>query len=140
MPSYDPQQTKLTWGFLIQGAMDGEFYTAEHKEDDVELHVGSTGFAAYVENANKSGTVKFTLSQRSPSNALLSAAFNAKVVALVQMEDLSDGPTPGTAGTLVIGANARIAKHAPIKRGNKIVGMEWTLLVPNLVINAGGDL
>lgn len=133
MPSYDPTLTKLTWGFLIQGAFDGEFYTAEHQEDDVELHVGSQGFTTFVENANKSGMVTFMLSQRSPSNRLMSAAFAAKQSALVQMEDLSDGTT------LVTGANARIQKHAPIKRGNKIVAMEWKLLVPKLIIVAGGD-
>ena len=134
MATYDPTQTVLTWaGILIQGEMDGEHYTAEHQEDDVTLHVGSKGFSTFIENANKSGTVTVMLSQKSPTNALLSAAFAAKVSGPLFMKDLTDT-------TLVEGANTRIAKHAPIKRGKDIIGMEWKFLVPKLRLVAGGDV
>lgn len=134
MAVYNPQNVKTSlFSILIQGVMDGEFFTAEHREDDVDLHVGSQGFTTFVENANKSGTVSFILSQMSPTNRALSIAFAAKTIGMFQMEDLSDG-------TLIVGADSRIQKHAPVKRGNKIVGLEWKILVPQLVITSGGDL
>lgn len=133
MASYDPTQVISTWNFPIQGAMDGEFFNAEHQEDDVDLHVGSQGFATFVENANKSGMITITLSQHSPTNALLSAALLAKKSGTFLMKDLTD------VVTLVEGQEARICKHAPIKRGNKIVGMEWKFKCKVLVLTAGGD-
>lgn len=133
MPGYDPNQVISTWLFPIQGAMDGEFFQAENQQNDVDLHVGSQGFASYVENADKSGMITVTLSQQSPTNALLSAAFIAKKQGTFLMKDLTDTIT------IVEGKEARICKHAPIKRGNKIVGMEWKFLCKVLVLTAGGD-
>lgn len=134
MASYDPTATILNWNsIIIQGVMDGEFVTAEHRNPDVELHVGAQGFATFVENADKSGMIKVILSQKSPTNGLLSAAFRSKVAGMFLMTE-NDLVT-----TRVVGADARIEKHAPIKRGKTIVGMEWTWLVPNLQLFAGGD-
>lgn len=134
MPSYDPEKYISTWaGILLQGPMDGEFFTAEHQEADVMLHVGSQGFTTYVENANKSGTITYILSQKSPTNALLSAAFAAKVKGTWLSKDTTDT-------TAVEGADVRIEKHAPIKRGKEIIGMEWKFLVPRLKLLAGGDV
>src|SRR4051812_22434373 len=134
MSSYDPTQSISTWaGILIQGPMDGQFFDAENQEDDTQLHVGSQGFATFVDNANKSGIVTVTLSLRSPTNAQLSAAFAARLKGPFLMTDLSDKITK------VDGANARIAKHAPIKRGKEIIGVEWKFLCPVLKLIAGGD-
>lgn len=133
MASFDPQRYISTWaGILIQGPMDGAFFDAEHQEDDVMLHVGAQGFTTYVENANKSGIIKFTLSMKSPTNALLSAAFAAKLKGPWLSKDLDDV-------TAVEGADVRIKKHAPIKRGKEVIGMEWEWWVPKLVLVAGGD-
>lgn len=133
MAGYDPQQVISTWLFPIQGAMDGEFFNAEHQQNDVDLHIGAQGFGSYVENADKSGMISITLSQLSPTNVLLSAAFAAKRVGTFLMKDLTD------TFTLVEGQEARIQKHAPIKRGQKIVGMEWKFLCKRLILTAGGD-
>lgn len=134
MASYDPEQSISTWaGILIEGAMDGQFFDAEHQEDDVMLHIGAQGFTTFVENANKSGIITITLSQRSPTNTRLSAAFAAKLTGPFLMTDLTENITK------VSGANARIAKHAPIKRGKEVIGVEWKFLVPKLILIAGGD-
>lgn len=133
MPGYDPNQVISTWLFPIQGAMDGEFFNAEHQQNDVELHIGAQGFGSFVENADKSGMITITLSQLSPTNALLSAAFLAKRVGTFLMKDLTQ------VTTFVEGQEARIQKHAPIKRGQKIVGMEWKFLCKRLILTAGGD-
>lgn len=133
MATLNPNDTVFTWaGIPIQGAMDNEFFTAARRNAAVMLHVGAQGFTTYVESADESGTIKAVLSMKSPTNALLSAAFNAKLVGVAQMEDLDDK-------TLVLGANARIENHAEIKRGKEVVGMEWTWLVPVLKMAAGGS-
>lgn len=134
MASYDPEQSISTWAsILIQGPMDGQFFDAEHKEDDVSLHIGAQGFTTYVENADKSGMITVTLSQRSPTNTLLSAAFAAKLTGPFLMTDLTEKITK------VFSANCRIAKHAPIKRGKEIIGLEWKFIAPKLILTAGGD-
>lgn len=133
MATFDPQQTVTTWGpITFQGVMDGEFFSAERSENAVDIHVGSQGFATFVFNANKSGMFKVTLSQESPTNRELSLAHAANLIQMYQMEDLNDG-------TLVTGPETAIQKHAAVKRGNKIIGMEWTFICANMTLVAGGD-
>lgn len=133
MSLFDPTQTATTFGAIpVQGVMDGEFASAGFREPGVELHVGSQGFATFVINANKSGMFKLTLSQESPTNRQLSLAYAANLIAMFQIEDLADG-------TLVQGPETMIEKHADIKRGNKVIGMEWTFLCAKMAVVAGGD-
>lgn len=135
MSTYNPEEVNvIVLGIPIQGVMDGTFFEAEFQEAGMMLHVGSQGFATFVENANKSGTLKFTTSQKSPSNAALSAAYFARAVGPVAMEDSSDDTV-----TLVSGARAAISKHAPIKRGKDIQGYEWEVLIEKMVMAGGGD-
>ena len=133
MATFDPQQTVTNWGpITFQGVMDGEFFSAERQENAVELHVGSQGFATFVFNANKSGMFKVTLSQESPTNRELSLAHAANLIQMFQMEALDDG-------TLVTGPETAIQKHAPVKRGNKVIGFEWTFICARMDLAAGGD-
>lgn len=133
MATFDPQQTVTTWGpITFQGVMDGEFFSAAFQENGMDLHVGSQGFATFVVNANRSGMFKVTLSQESPTNRELSLAEAAHLIQMYQMEDLNNG-------TLVTGPETAIQKHAEVKRGNKVVGMEWTFLCAKLTMVAGGD-
>lgn len=134
MPSYDPERFITTWaGILIQGVMDGEFINAEHQEDGVSLHVGAQGHTTFVENANKSGIVTFTLSQSSIANDQLSAAFAARVYGPVLIKSLDDL-------SVVAGVEARIQKMPALKRGKDLSGVEWKLLVAKLRIFHGGML
>jgi hypothetical protein len=133
MATFSPQQTVATFGAITaQGEMDGEFFTAKFRTAAIELHVGSKGFTTFVESADLTGEVTWMLSQESPTNRELSLAFAAKLPQMLQMEDLNNG-------TLVTGPNARIESHAEIKRGNKVVGLEWKFLVPKMTMVAGGD-
>lgn len=135
MALFDPKATIFNWAsILIQGPMDGEWYTAEHNVNAVELHKGAQGFGTFVVSADKSGTVKAILSQKSPTNRLLSAAFNAgNVIGPLLMTEKDVVTTKCT------GAEAMIMKHAPIKRGQTVIGMEWTWTVNELILIAGGD-
>lgn len=133
MARFDPTSTVITWGpSTAQGVMDGEYFSAERSENGMEIHVGSQGFATFVVNANESGMFKVTLSQESPTNREWSIFEAAKTIQMFQMEDLGDG-------ALVTGPETAIQKHAPIKRGNKVIGMEWTFICARLKLVAGGD-
>lgn len=135
MSTYNPEEVNtVILGIPIQGVMEGTFFEADFQEAGMSLHVGSQGFTTFVENANKSGMLKFTTSQKSPSNLALSAAYFARAVGPVLMTDSSDDTE-----TLVSGARAAISKHAPIKRGKEIQGYEWEVLVEKMVMTAGGD-
>lgn len=131
MAFFNPELTIMNWaGILIQGPMDGEFFNAEFQEDNNMLHVGSQGFTTFVQNANESGIVTITLSMKSPSNALLSRALRTQGMLLMTELD---------AVTTLVKGNAMIQKHAPIKRGKEVIGMEWKFLVAKMFMQAGGD-
>lgn len=133
MATFDPQQTISTWaGILIEGANDGEHFTADFQEDQVMLHVGAQGFTTFVINANESAVITVRLAQKSPTNAKLSAAVAAKTVGPWLTKDLSDT-------TVVEGPQTMIAKHTPIKRGKEQIGTEWKFLVAKAKLVAGGD-
>lgn len=135
MSTYNPEEVNVVvLGIPIQGVMDGTFFEAEFQEAGITLYVGAQGFATFVENANKSGMLKFTTSQKSPSNGALSAAYAARAVGPVLMTDSSDDVE-----TVVSGARAAISKHAPIRRGKEIQGYEWEVLIEKMVMGAGGD-
>lgn len=134
MASYDPKQVNVSWaGIPIQGAMDGQFLEMDFAEDNVMIHSGAQGFTSFVENSNETGTATITLSQRSPTNTLLSAAFAARKMGTLLVKDLSDTTT------IALGFDTRIGKHAPIKRGKDIIGTEWKFLISRYKPTAGGD-
>lgn len=135
MSVYNPEDVSITvLGIPVQGLMDGTFVEVEFAEAGLMLHKGAQGFGAFVSNSNKSGTMKFTTSQKSPSNAALSAAYAARKIGPVLMTDSSDDTE-----TLASGAEAGLSKHAPLKRGKEIQGYEWEVLINELVLAAGGD-
>lgn len=135
MSAYNPGDVNLViLGIPIQGLFDGSAIEAEFQEKGLMLHKGFQGFSSFTVNANNSGTLKFTTSQKSPSNAALSAAYAARAIGPVLMTDSSDDTE-----TLVSGAQSGISTHAPIKRGKEIVGYEWEVLIADMVMLAGGD-
>lgn len=135
MSVYRPTDVSLSViGVPIQGVMDSTWIEIDFQEDQMMLYKGAQGFGTFVVNANRSGLLKFTTSQKSPSNALLSAIALAGTVGPFQMKDSSD-----EVKTVAAGAQCAIKKHAPIKRGKEIQGYEWEVLIDELVMTAGGD-
>lgn len=132
---YDPKKVNISWaGIPFQGAMDGQFLDIDFQEDNVMLHSGAQGFQTLVLNANESAVATITLSQKSPTNPVLSAAWAAHKIGTLLVKDLSD------ATTIATGNDAIISKHAPIKRGKEIIGVEWKLLICRFIPVAGGDV
>jgi len=135
MATFDPRNTVSNWAsIMIQAPMDGEFFNAEHQENAVELHKGSQGHGTFVINANESGIITVTLIPSSITNAQLSAAAKANLRGPWLTKELDD------VTTVVTAADAMIMKHAPIKKGNKLIGMEWKFICDKLVINITNKL
>lgn len=136
MGAYNPNDVTLNLlGITVQGLFDGTPIELEFMEAGMSLHSGVQGFTSFVINANQTGTLKFVTSQKSPSNAALSAAYAAHAIGPMLMKDSSDDTV-----TKASGARVAISKHAPIKRGKEIQGYEWEVLIERLVMAAGGDL
>lgn len=135
MSVYDPLLVNLNLiGVPIQGFMKGTFIEISFQVDQMTLYKGGQGFGTFVASADRSGMLKFTTSQKSPSNSKLSALAQARQVGPMLMTDSSDDVE-----TLASGAKCAIKKHADIKRGDEIQGYEWEVLIDELVVNAGGD-
>ena len=136
---YDPERILVAWnGVIIQGFMDGTMVSAEHEEDAVTRTVGGQGQATATINANRCGSVTFTLVQGSPVNDILSnlAASNrapgsALIVGPLLIKDLQ-----GT--TLVSAAEAWIKKVAKTEYAKEATGREWTLDTSLLALHTGG--
>lgn len=127
MPTYDPLRSVSHFGAITaHGTMDGEFFTAKFRNPAVTLYEGSGGRTALVPNQIRSGEVTWVLSQSSPTNRELSLAFAAGTIAHLTIEDLDDGS--------LVSGDAQIENHADIKRGGRVVGMEWKFLVPSMTI------
>lgn len=132
MPAYNPTEFISSWaGIPIQGEMDGEFLDAAMTEDQTTLHKGAKGFGTFVHSANNSGTVKITLSQESPTNALLTAAAKTRKIGPWLSRSL-------VSATTITGAEAAIKKVADLKRGDKVIGVQWEFAVNELEIVHGG--
>lgn len=129
MPTFDPTRSVSHFGVITAaGAFEGEVFTAKFRNPAVTLYEGSGGRTALVQSQIRSGEVTWVLAHTSPTNRELSLAFAAGRRAQITIEDLDDG-------LLVSGADAQIESHAEIRRGNKVVGMEWKFLVPVMTID-----
>lgn len=135
--TYDPAQVSLVFkGNLITGIQDGTFVEVARDEDSWFLHGGGDGEQTRARNNNRAGTIKFTTTQSSPSNAVLSAIANG---------DESAGSGVGAAmvkdqngTTLCECAEAFILKPADVKFAKEpSESREWVLKCPDLRMTVG---
>ncbi len=126
-------------GDVIQfnGYMDGTFAELEYNEDAVTLHNGGQGDATLVLNANKSAKLVVTFIQGSETNDKLSkyvpdSRRNYLPTGMVSLRDLNGN-------TLCSAESGVIAKMAKIMFGKEVAGREWTFILPEADIFAGGD-
>lgn len=117
MPTYNPTNFESSWaGIRFQGEMDGDFLEADYAEPGATVQIGSKGFGTITFSANKKVVIKITLSQESPTNKLLTAAYAAKTVGPWLSTDL------GGSGTSIAATEVVMTKFSPLKRGDKVVG------------------
>jgi hypothetical protein len=134
--TYNPQLVVATWaGILFQGEMDGEMYSLEFQEDRNTLHVGAKGHATLTRNANESAILTVMLSQTSPTNRQLSAAYAANLKGPFLMRDASEDGL-----TVVESEDVVIQKFTEIKRGKEHVATTWKFILPKCIATVGGVL
>jgi hypothetical protein len=135
--TYDPSKVVATFkGNILTGFGKDSKIEVERNEDAVSLDVGCDGEFCRSINRNKSGKLKLTFMQSSPSNDVLSAALaidelTGAGAGEFSLEDLN--------GTSLVNCIAWVTKQAPIKRGKTVVENEWTLETGKLEGFNGGN-
>lgn len=139
MNTYDPGLIILSvLGINITGYAPDEFVSPEFNEDTFTLVVGAGGETCRVRNQNESATITITLMASSPSNDVLSAAWNldkqtGNGVGPFQLKDAR-----GT--TLMSAKDCWIKKPPPPAFGKELGTRAWTFECAKLEGNIGGTV
>jgi hypothetical protein len=138
---YDANEVQISFaGVPIEGYADGDFLTITHEADAFASIVGSDGNVARSKTNDNRATIEIRLMNTSPTNAALSAIYQA------------DKKAPGGAGvgaflcvdlngtSLYTGGNAWIRRAPDPVFGREANERVWTLEVDNLIDFTGGNL
>lgn len=127
---FDPEKISLiVAGAKVTGYADGSKVSAEHNKDAVTPTTGIQGDTVYALNADRSGTIKFTLFGSS-----------ASLVRLRRLaQDRAPGgchaaPTPNDDGGFIIShQDCRILKVPKFEGGDDSGSIEVSIYVPTMV-------
>jgi Protein of unknown function (DUF3277) len=135
---YDPAQILMTFnGIPIVGYADGTFVEVERNEDSFTLLVGADGKGVRSRNQNRSGRIRFTLLQVSPSNDVLSQAAQADEVAGAGVGACQVKDNFGS--TVVHAPNAWVLKPATVSFAKEAGTREWEIETDYLTMTVGGS-
>lgn len=135
--NYAPQDIAITvGGLVIEGYAPDSFISIEQVEDTFSMAQGADGYATRARTSNRNATATITLLASSPSNDVLTAAYNKDVKAGVavsfQLVDLN-----GT--TLVRAAKAWVRRLPTVEFGSGADNTrEWALDLFEADISVGG--
>jgi hypothetical protein len=125
---YDASKISVVWGGrVITGFAEGSEVKITPNGDAVLPKVGLQGDVAYAKNADKSGTVTFSLSMTSAAIAPLRADARTATPKTLSVRD----PDPES-GFLMQAENCVVIKEPETARGKEITGVEITIFVPVL--------
>lgn len=136
--TYDAAAISLIFkGALITGIAEGTFVEVARAADSWFNHVGGDGEVTRGRNNNRTGTVKFTLTQSSPSNNVLSAFCLADENTGAGVGSLLVKDTLGSA--LCDSPEAYVLKPADLSYSNEpSETREWTIFCRDLGMLIGG--
>ena len=130
--TYDPLKVTLVVGSVaIVGFAEGSMIEVERNEDAITPYVGTQGEVAFAESADKTGTIKVTLMQTSPSVVYLNTLAKLKgdeaafPVSIVNMN---------TNGVSSSGTKARVKKMASEVYDKEVTEREFEIFVADLDI------
>jgi hypothetical protein len=136
--TYDPSQVAvIVAGVPMGGFADGSFVTVERSNDTFTKVSGADGVVSRAKSNDKSGTIKITLQQTSPSNdvlqgiALLDEISNQGVVPIL-IQDFSGRST-------YISAFGWVKKPPSSEFAKEVSNREWELDCADLDIKVGGN-
>lgn len=136
--TYDSKQVAVIVGGIPMGGFaDGSFVTVERENDTYSKVSGADGIVSRSKSNDKSGSIKITLQQTSPSNdvlqgiALLDEVSNRGIVPVL-IQDFSGTST-------FVSAFAWIKKPPSAEFGKEITNREWEFTCSDLDIKHGGN-
>jgi hypothetical protein len=121
----------------MSGFADGTFVTVERTTDTFSKTTGTDGFTSRAKSNDKSGSIKLTFAQTSPSNdilqgfALADEISNAGVVPVL-VKDIGGR-------TVFVSAFGWIKKPPSVEFGKEISNREWDLDLADLQVFVGGN-
>lgn len=92
----------------------------------------NSGMAIHTHNPSKEGTIKITLLEASSSSAILSALARSDAPVTVTFTDANSTELNCGSG------QARVEKHAVVKRSNEVDTPEWVFVCTYLTCESGG--
>jgi hypothetical protein len=135
--SYDSSRvTVVIAGTLVQAPAPGNFITSDRDSPLFTSVSGTYGDVERVKNQNKSGTIKLTLQQTSPTNDLLSGFYEADEqtstgLFLMLIRDLDST-------TLAAMPKCWIEQIPTLERGDTVNNVVWSIKTDNLSQFIGG--
>lgn len=129
---YNPKEVMVIFGeIIVEGIAEGTFVEVEPNEDAVSLYVGGDGKGTRAMNNNRSGTIKFTLSQSSKSNEKLSVLHELDRASGAGVRPVMVRDINGT--SLYTAATAWVKKGPNGTFSTKIETRQWTLETDSLI-------
>ena len=123
---FDPEKvTLLVDQKVITGYADGSSISAERTGDDVTPKTGIQGDTVYVYNADRSGTIKFSLFPTSASLARMRQLAQERKQVAVTLRNAND-----EGGFIISHSDCRVLKTPKFEGGNDAAGMEVSIHVP----------
>jgi hypothetical protein len=137
--TYDPKKVAvIVAGVPMGGFADGSFITAERTNDSFSKVSGSDGIVSRAKSNDKSGSIKITLQQTSPSNdvlagiQLLDEMTNTGIVPVI-IQDFSGRST-------FVSAFAWIKKPPAGEFTKEISNREWEFECADIDLRHGGNV
>lgn len=129
--SYDPDEVNLVvGGVVVTGVASGTWITAERAEDDFTEYIGAKGEVALAESNNRSGEIKVTLDNTSPSVNMLYEWSRKKGKNALFPVSIVDANEEGK--IRMGGPQARVRRPANYESGKEITEREFTIFVADL--------
>lgn len=126
---YDPEKvTLLVDGAAVTGYADGSSISAERNGDDVTPKTGIQGDTVYNLNADRSGTIKFTLFSSSASLVRLRRLAQERRQVSVTLRNANDD-----GGFIVSHQDCRILKTPKFEGGGDSSSTEVSIYVPTMI-------
>lgn len=126
---FDPEKISLiVAGAKVTGYADGSKVSAEHNKDAVTPTTGIQGDTVYALNADRSGTIKFTLFGSSASLVRLRRLAQDRAQVAVTLRNANDD-----GGFIISHQDCRILKVPKVEGGDDSGSIEVSIYVPTMV-------
>lgn len=136
--TYDPKQVMVIIGGIpMSGFADGTFATVERTSDTFTKVSGADGIISRSKTNDRSGLLKFTAAQTSPSNDVLSAIAVADELTNTGIVPVLIKDNSGR--SVFVSAFGWVKKPPTSEFGKDIANREWTLDLADLDIFVGGN-